>query len=232
MRVKVIVKVSDQGISRPYQCLDECGTLRWCKGCHTGLKAVISEWLCAKMAHALELPVPSCDILYLDPKCFAEWQRNAGRDLPTLVTESNPFVFASTNIPDAKDVTDPFCELQGEDALLLSSIFAFDAFIRNSDRTDYNSNLLINGGVHAIDHNNAFDPNFDTKVFSETHILRKCHANAAIQGKTAFEKKLRETITADFIAKAWSEMPEVWVDAASDVFNIETVLRLLQLEPR
>jgi len=232
MHIKLIVRVSAQGISRPYQCLDEHGVLRWCKGSHTGLKAVMSEWMCAKMAHALGLPVPPCDILYLDPNCFAKWQKNAGNDLPTLVTESNPFVFASTNVEDAKDVTDPLDELKDEDPALLARIFTFDAFIRNTDRTDYNSNLLINGGVHIIDHNNAFDPDFDSNAFSQTHILRECHANADPRAKAAFEEQLRETITAEFLAKAWSEMPEAWTDAASEVFSLESVLHLLKLEPK
>ena len=67
MQIRQIVRVSDQGVSRPYQCYDENGVLRWCKGNHTGLRSLIAEWVCARIARELELPVPACDILRLDP---------------------------------------------------------------------------------------------------------------------------------------------------------------------
>ena len=41
MQIRQIVRVSDQGVSRPYQCYDENGVLRWCKGNHTGLRSLI-----------------------------------------------------------------------------------------------------------------------------------------------------------------------------------------------
>lgn len=97
MRVKHIVGVSDQGVSRPYQCHDENGELRWCKGNHTGLRAIMSEWLCARMGQSLDLPVPPCDVLYLDPQCFDRWRADRA-SLPVLVTAANPYVFASLNV--------------------------------------------------------------------------------------------------------------------------------------
>ena len=48
-RVKSILKVSGQGVSRPYLCTDEADRIRWCKGSHTGFRSVISEWICASM---------------------------------------------------------------------------------------------------------------------------------------------------------------------------------------
>jgi len=224
MRVKHIVKVSDQGVSRPYQCHDENGALRWCKGNHTGLRAVMAEWLCARMAQALGLPVPPCDILYLDPKCFDGWCATVGGGLPALVIPANPYVFASLNVPDAKDVSEPESELRHEDPLLLARIYAFDAFVRNMDRTDFNSNLLINSGVHVIDHNNAFDPSFDPREFARTHILRGYYAKAAPRDKTDFADRIRSTITPDFLASAWSEMPEAWTDVGRGVFSLEAVM--------
>lgn len=32
------MKVSEQGVSRPYLCTDEEDRIRWCKGCHTGFR--------------------------------------------------------------------------------------------------------------------------------------------------------------------------------------------------
>ena len=86
MRIRQVVRVSDQGVSRPYQCYDENGVLRWCKGNHTGLRSLIAEWVCARIARELELPVPACDILRFDPTAFREWARCRGEHLPQLVT--------------------------------------------------------------------------------------------------------------------------------------------------
>ena len=65
-QVKSILKVSEQGVSRPYLCTDEEDRVRWCKGSHTGFRSVISEWICACMARRLGLPIPDFAILSLD----------------------------------------------------------------------------------------------------------------------------------------------------------------------
>lgn len=84
--------MSDQGVSQPYQCYDENGVLRWCKGNHTGLRSLMSEWVCARVARELGFPVPACDILRLDPALFRDWVRCQGVRVPQLVTEANPVV--------------------------------------------------------------------------------------------------------------------------------------------
>jgi len=152
--------------------------------------------------------------------------------MPALVTPANPYVFASLNVPDAKDVMDAKTELSEEDPVSLARIYAFDAFIHNTDRTDFNSNLLINDGIHAIDHNNAFDPAFDPREFARTHILRDSFVSVSNRDKKEFEDLVRGTITADFLASAWSEMPDAWTDAGSDVFSFESILSILGLEAR
>ena len=88
MQIRQIVRVSDQGVSRPYQCYDEKGVLRWCKGNHTGIRSLLSEWVCARVARALGLPVPACDILRLDVAAFRDWERCLGERVPQLVTEA------------------------------------------------------------------------------------------------------------------------------------------------
>ena len=48
-KIKSILKVSDQGVSRPFLCKDERDAVRWCKGNHTGIRSLIAEWMCARM---------------------------------------------------------------------------------------------------------------------------------------------------------------------------------------
>ena len=227
MNIRQIVRVSEQGVSQPYQCYDENGVLRWCKGNHTGLRSLMSEWVCARIARGLGLPVPACDILRLDPELFQDWVRCQSVRLPQLVTEANPFVFASTNVEDSKDVIDIERDLHCDDPGLLARICLFDELIRNGDRTDDNTNLLSNAGVHVIDHNNAFDPAFDREVFLREHALRRFRGAADPSVAVAFADQVRQVVTERFLDEVWSEMPTEWTEVGSETLSLETVKGIL-----
>ena len=222
--------MSDQGVSQPYQCYDESGVLRWCKGNHTGLRSLISEWVCARIARELGLPVPVCDILRLDPALFQDWVRCQGARLPQLVTEANPFVFASTNVEDSKDVIDIERDLRCDDPGLLARICLFDEFIRNGDRTDDNTNLLSNAGVHVIDHNNAFDQAFDREVFLREHALRRFRTAVDPSVVAAFAERIRQVVTERFLDEVWSEMPVEWTEVGRETLSLESVKGILLKE--
>ena len=81
-QVKSILKVSEQGVSRPYLCTDEEDRIRWCKGCHTGFRSVISEWVCACIARRLGLPIPDFAILKLDVDMFRQWRGYQANSVP------------------------------------------------------------------------------------------------------------------------------------------------------
>ena len=230
MQIRQIVRVSDQGVSRPYQCYDENGVLRWCKGNHTGLRSLIAEWVCARIARELGVPVPACGILRLDPAMFREWTHCQGVRLPQLVTDSNPFVFASANVEDAKDVIDIERDLHCDDPALLARICLFDELIRNTDRTDGNTNLLSNAGVHVIDHNNAFDPAFDREVFLREHALRRFRADADPTVVAAFVAHVHRVVTERFLDEIWSEMPAEWTETGGEALPLETIKDVLLRE--
>ena len=212
MEIRQIVGVSDQGVSRPYRCYDENGVLRWCKGNHTGLRSLVAEWVCARVAHVLGLPVPPCDILRLEPLRFEKWCECKGEVLPQLVTVTNPYVFASVNVEDSKDVIDVDHDLHCDDPVLLARICLFDELVRNTDRTDGNTNLLSNAGVHVIDHNNAFDPAFESTAFAREHVLRRYRSAVRQDVVDAFARDVRERVTEAFVEEVWSEMPTVWTE--------------------
>ena len=230
MNIRQIVRVSDQGVSQPYQCYDENGVLRWCKGNHTGLRSLMSEWVCARIARELGLPVPAFDILRLDPALFRDWAGCQGVRVPQLVTEANPFVFASTNVKDSKDVIDIERDLHCDDPGLLARICLFDELIRNGDRTDDNTNLLSNAGVHVIDHNNAFDPAFDRETFLCEHALRRFRSAAGSATVAAFAGQVRQVVTDEFVDEVWSEMPTEWTETGCAALPLETVKGILLRE--
>lgn len=227
MLIRQILRVSDQGVSRPYQCLDELGNVRWCKGNHTGLRSLICEWICGRIGHALGLPVPPCDILRLDVRMFDDWRRCKGVDLPQLVTEANPYVFGSVHVADAKDVFDIDADLRLDDPLLLAKIYLFDELVHNTDRTEYNTNLLSNAGVHVIDHNNAFDPAFDSAVFSREHALRRFREAAKTKSVEAFKVEMRTVITDAFLNEVWTEMPTEWTESGGVNLSLDGIKDVL-----
>ena len=227
MRIHQILRVSDQGVSRPYQCYGEDGVLRWCKGNHTGLKSLVSEWICARIGRALGLPVPPCDILRLDVAVFEDWRRYKGVALPQLVTPANQFVFASVHVANAKDVFDVETDLKSDDPEVLARIYLFDELIHNTDRTDYNTNLLSNAGVHVIDHNNAFDPAFDAETFSGEHALRRFRAMLPPEKVASFAEEVRHVVSEEFLDAVWTEMPIEWTDPGGEVLPLERIKSIL-----
>ena len=230
MQIRQIVRISDQGVSRPYQCYDEEGTLRWCKGNHTGIRSLLSEWICARVAQRLGLPVPACDILRLDPVRFQDWARCRGELVPQLVTDANPYVFASANVADSKDVIDIEEDLRCDDPVLLARILLFDELVHNTDRTDDNTNLLANAGVHVIDHNNAFDPAFEREVFLREHVLRRFAAAGGGALAAEFAAEVREVVTERFLDEVWAEMPVAWTEAGCEMLTLEIVKSVLLRE--
>ena len=218
-----ILRVSEQGVSRPFVCEDETGDVRWCKGNHTGIRAVICEWVGARIAARLELPVPEPAILKVDIGSFRNWCDKRGDSVPQLVTETNPYVFGSLNVENVKDVFYPETELSHVDPELLARIYMFDELVHNTDRTDANSNLLVNGSAYIIDHNNAFDPAFVPDVFASEHILRRFYEAGDDAVKSEFRGRIRERITAAFIDEVWSEMPSEWTDVGAELLSPEAI---------
>lgn len=229
-RVKSILKVSEQGVSRPYLCTDENDGVRWCKGSHTGLRSLISEWICARLARRMGLPVPDFAILKLDVSTFRNWRGYQENPVPEIVTDFNQYVFGSLNVDGCKDVVDPKSELRHVDKVMLCKVFLFDKLIHNTDRTDFNSNLLANGSVYIIDHNNAFDPEFTTSEFADEHILREFQDAMTHDEKSVFVRSVEELANGPFLEEVWGEMPCEWTDAGSEILPLAYIRDVLKEE--
>ena len=225
--IESILKISEQGISRPFLCRDEFGGIRWCKGSHTGFRSLVSEWICARLARTIGLPIPAFDIFSLDCEEFRLWRKMQNADVPDLVTESNPFVFGSLNVENCKDVLDPRVDLGHVDPKALAAVYWFDRLIHNTDRTDYNSNLLVNGSIYIIDHNNAFDPTFEENEFDGEHLLRDYRDALSPREVSALRERVCGFASGASLDQAWDEMPSVWADIGESVLPLETIRRVI-----
>ena len=226
-RIESILKISEQGVSRPFLCRDENGAIRWCKGSHTGFRSLVSEWICGRLAREIGLPIPDFDIFSLDCGDFNAWSGLQNAVVPDLVTEANQFVFGSLNVENCKDVFDSAVELAHIDKKTLARIYWFDELIHNTDRTDFNSNLLVNGDVYIIDHNNAFDPEFKAAAFADEHILRGCRNAISIDEVHALRTRVRDLARGEFLESAWNEMPAVWIDVGETVLSLDSIRRVI-----
>lgn len=225
--IESILKVSEQGISRPFLCRDELGGIRWCKGSHTGFRSLVSEWICARLALEIGLPIPDFRIFRLDCAEFGLWRKMQNAEIPDLVTEANQFVFGSLNVENCKDVLTPRTDLGHIAPKVLAAVYWFDRLIHNTDRTDYNSNLLVNGSIYIIDHNNAFDPAFSDAEFVGEHLLRDYRGAISPIEVSALKKRVGELARGEFLDQAWDEMPAVWADVCESVLPLATIRRVI-----
>ena len=225
--IESILKVSEQGVSRPFVCKGDDGAVRWCKGSHTGFRSLVSEWICANLAREVGLPVPEFGMFRLDRRDFCVWRNAQNTVVPDLVTETNQYVFGSLNVENCKDVFDFSADLAHIDRELLAKIYWFDKMIRNTDRTDFNSNLLVNGSVYVIDHNNAFDPSFDRDAFANEHILRHFRNAISIDEIHSFQAYIRTLVQSSFLECAWNEMPDEWAEVGQSVLSIDVIKRII-----
>ncbi len=229
-RIASIIRASDQGVSRPFLCKDDDNACWWCKGHLSGKQTQRLEWVCAHLARLLSLPVPDFEIMEVPIDLFELW-RSFHRDCGDIfVTSANPFVFSSRHIPGCQDLSENSPFLTKGDRVLQARIFVFDQLIRNTDRTDVNSNVLVDAfekAIHVIDHNNAFDPAFDEKSFFENHVFRKAYLALSPKERSDLTEDIHHKISAFDLEAVWNEMPEAWtaeIETGLTMDNVRSIL--------
>lgn len=205
-----VLRRADQGRTRPYLCRGDDDALYYVKGRAATRRGLIAEWLCAGLAKWLGLPVPAFSIAELPEELIAAdadgWLGELGAGA----------VFASTAIVGAVEFS--VSHLEAVDERLRQDIAVFDWWVRNADRTlterGGNPNLLWSpgdsGAVAVIDHNLAFDPEFDESAFLETHVfaddLRRVCGDFLL--RETYERRLQQALTGwgdlrDMIPPSW-----------------------------
>lgn len=215
-------------VSRPFLVRADDGHLYWIKGCGSGWnrRELCFEMLAARMASGLNLPVAGYEVLDV-PQVLLEFCAVPGiRDL-----SAGP-AFGSLHVDDT--VSLPPVEVRSIPEELRWNILLFDWWVQNEDRilgdSGGNVNLLWSPAgkqVTVIDHNNAFDNDFDEKKFFQNHVFgesrKKIPDAFLLEQKQAFEKMADrfEALTQDF--------PEEWTerDNLPGDFIPETVCEIL-----
>lgn len=165
-----ILDRSEQGRTRPFLCRCEDDRLYYVKGRDAGPRSLLCEWLAGHLARAFGLPLPEF-VLAEAPQALLDLHPE-GRDLGALPA------FASRSVEHAQELS--VSHLANVDLLQQRDVLVFDWWVNNADRTltslSGNPNLLwdaVGRKLAVIDHNLAFDPEFATAEFAETHVFRE-----------------------------------------------------------
>lgn len=124
------------------------------------------------MARAFGLPLPGFEIVEVAPELIQWGGIEGASDLGAGLA------FGSLALPHVQEFS--WAMLSKVDARLRRDILVFDWWINNADRTlterGGNPNLLWDqdaDGLAVIDHNQAFDADFDPLRFSHTHVFHQ-----------------------------------------------------------
>ncbi len=92
-------------------------------------------------------------------------------------------------------------------------ILLFDCWVMNQDRSDFNPNLLwtpVQKTLHVIDHNLAFDADFDPQAFWSHHIFRESRRLWDEQFKAQIIGEMQRII--ERLPDDWEQLPQEWTD--------------------
>ncbi len=188
-----------QGRSTPYRCRGDDDQLYYVKGRNTGRASQWSEWIGGHLGKALGLPIPPFRLVNISQELLdeapLEW-RELGVG-PAFASQAHPTAqwFETTYVTH---VSEP----------LQQDVLVFDWWIRNADRSRGNPNLLWDDGersIVVIDHNQAFDLNFDPAEFHDLHIF-------AGVGRAIFDDLVSQARYAERLVEALA----VWDEACDN----------------
>jgi hypothetical protein len=220
---------TEQGMTRPYRCGADDGNSYYVKSSGAGWRSLVCEWLAGCLAQRLNLPVPPFAQVVIEDEFAAYMASQGDNDLAAGFAfgsqiavhthEFEPSLVARCNVQFRRDLV------------------AFDWWVRNADRSlsalAGNPNLLWSSATQApvvIDHNMAFDRDFDAALFLQTHVFRADFAAIASDMllRADYEQRF-EGLLADF-ATIWSEVPQNWIidEDCKSRFDREQFLAVLR----
>jgi hypothetical protein len=204
IQIVEITRQASQGRSEPYLCLGADGLKYYVKGRQSGLPTRINEWICGYLGRAIGLPIPEFRLADISPELLNVTTKN-------LQSIGVGLGFASLEVPLAcwfEEANQPKVDDDLQRKLLI-----FDWWIRNDDRNINNPNLLwdsANQKVAVIDHNLAFDSEFDPHGFKTSHIFGHHWGTISsdLVTRLSYQQQLESALPA--FDQALASMPDEW----------------------
>lgn len=161
---------SKQGITKPFLCEGDDGHRYFVKGKGAGRKSLISEYICGCLAKSFGLPIADFEIVEVSTSLIGLADEEAKCDLGVGIA------FASKVTPHLQELSK--AQVEKVNIQLRRDLLVFDWWIQNADRTltesGGNPNLLWDPAcskLQVIDHNQAFDKEFNATDFCHTHVF-------------------------------------------------------------
>lgn len=168
--IEEVLGRAQQGVTEPFICKSDDGAVYFIKGKGAGRRSQICEWVSAQLATEFGLPIAEYALAEVAIELI---EANVYPDISQL---GSGIVFASRELPHPQELTAITRELVPEG--LASDVLVFDWWLHNEDRylteRGGNPNLLwdMQGSeLVVIDHNQAFDRDFNPVNFLSTHVF-------------------------------------------------------------
>ncbi|MEZ5493685.1 MAG: HipA family kinase [Pseudomonadales bacterium] len=164
IQIEEIIRPAEQGLTKPFLCRAEDGYRYYVKGRSATRAGQCHEWLCAHLGRALGLPIPEFSLVEVPAELLAE--------APTYFQPLGAGVAFASRECAAAQWLEPSLAVNIPQALR-RDVAVFDWWIRNEDRNAGNPNLLLNTEreLVVIDHNKAFDADFNAQDFLSQHLF-------------------------------------------------------------
>ena len=201
---------ADQGYANAYRCGADDGQSYYVKSQGATWRGLACEWVAARLALELKLPIAPFAQVWLDEGYAKFLQSEGNRHLVAgLAFGSRVALHAREFEPALISKCSPSFR---------RDLVAFDWWVHNADRTlgDYsgNPNLLWDTDQAlpvVIDHNMAFDRNFEAGKFMETHVFQADLAllKADLVMRAEYEQRFAGLLP--LLTDIWAELPQNWL---------------------
>ncbi len=204
VQIVEIIRPAEQGLSRPYLCRADDENFYFVKGLNTTRQSQAYEWICGHLALALGLPLAPFKLVEIVPELIAE-------AAPEFAEIGSGLAFGSQQVDHASWFE--LAQINSVPVELKADILVFDWWIRNLDRTHYNSNLLWRANLQSltvIDHNCAFDPDFTSEGFLRNHIFGdlRDHIFGDLVTQAGYDARLSDALPS--LGDACDTIPDEW----------------------
>ncbi|MDO6719863.1 hypothetical protein Q4575_10645 [Psychrosphaera sp. 1_MG-2023] len=213
-----------QGATAPYLCSADDGKKYVIKRQRAGFEGCIKEWLFGKLGHYFGLPIPCCELVYVD-RSLLEYNDTYQFEI------GEGMAFGSEHIPDLQEVN--YQILQSLPPNTLKDLYVFDYWIRNADRNltalSGNPNLFYKQStleVIVLDHNLAFDSSFMQEQHRQLHLgstFWPPQIDYDIQQK--YEQRMQNSI--GFWQEIIAGIPDDWKYEVNDFDGLINQIKLI-----
>lgn len=198
--IEEVLRRSDQGQTEPFICRGSDEEIYFVKGRGASRRSLLCEWVAGNLGYNLGLPIPPFEIVDVPEELF-----EVGSSLDLYDLGPGP-AFGSLQRSVMELTPSSLLDIPKEQQM---DVLAFDWWVHNSDRwlseKGGNPNLFLDADSHeliVLDHNLAFDPNFDTLDFLDHHVFSG-------QQRDVFTDMLRRRDYNARFADALGKWPEI-----------------------